>query len=200
VVDAHALSFYDHDPDGLSAEDEAQKAYDMIQRWYRSFPMAKVCIGNHDARHMRTANKNGIPSRYIRNYNEIWGTRSWDWALQHRIDRVLYEHGTGSSGKDAAFNRAMAQRCSLVMGHIHSYAGVKYNANPFDRIFGMNVGCGLDIDAYAFNYAKDFVVRPVLGCGIVIDGQIATFVPMRCSKGEPYHRSRFDVKKKVRNH
>ena len=111
--------------------------------------------------------------------------------MEHDLDGVLYEHGTGSSGKDAAFNRAVAQRCSVVMGHIHSFAGVKYHANPFSRIFGLNVGCGLDIRLYAFEYAKMTVHRPVLGCGIVVDGDVGLFVPMPCSKGEKYHRGRF---------
>jgi len=190
VVDAHALSFWDHDPDGRSAADEAELAALEVGEWYKQFPTLKVCIGNHDERHYRVAKKAGMPDRYIRPYAEVWRTPKWDWKMQHAVDGVLYEHGTGSSGKDAAFDRAVAQRCSMAIGHVHCYAGVKYHANPFNRIFGLNVGCGIDLRAYAFDYGRAFVVRPILGCGIVVDGEVGMFVPMACGDGERYHRSR----------
>lgn len=191
VVDAHGLSFHEHDPNGMSAEAEASKAGEEIAEWQKVFPIVKVCVGNHDTRPFRVAKKAGMPDRYIRDYKTVWNTPDWDWQLEHKIDGVLYEHGTGSSGKDAAYNRAVSQRCSVVMGHVHSYAGVKYHANPFSRIFGLNVGCGIDIGAYAFDYGKMFPIRPILGCGIVIDGDFASFVPMPCGRGERYHRARF---------
>lgn len=194
VVDGHALGFWDHDPNGHSAEDEAARAMEQVQQWHHAFPGIKVCVGNHDERHFRAAKKAGIPDRYMKPYAEVWKTPTWDWSFQHPIEdggnKVLYEHGTGSSGKDAAFNRAVAQRCSLVMGHVHCYAGVKYHSNPFSRIFGLNVGCGIDLKAYAFEYGKAFPVRPILGCGIVIDGDEGFFIPMPCGDGEKYHRSR----------
>lgn len=196
VVDAHGLSFHEHDPNGMSAELEATEAGKGITRWYKAFPTMKVCIGNHDCRPFRVAKKAGMPDRYVRNYAQVWKTPKWNWRLEHKIDGVLYEHGTGSSGKDAAYNRAISQRCSVVMGHVHSYAGVKYHANPFSRIFGLNVGCGVDIGAYAFDYGKMFPVRPILGCGVVIDGDQGIFIPMPCGAGEAYHRSRFVSSKK----
>jgi hypothetical protein len=196
IVDLHALGFYDHDPNGKSASDEAREAQEGVTEWHDTLGKADVCIGNHDARHFRAAIKAGISEKFLKGYKEVWETPDWNWKFEHRIDEVLYEHGTGSSGKDAAFNRAVAQRCSVVIGHVHSYAGVKYHANPFSRIFGLNVGCGIDIGAYAFEYGKMFPVRPILGCGIVIDGDHAFFVPMPCGRGEKYHRSRFTKGKK----
>lgn len=194
VVDAHALSFWEHNPNGHSAESEAELAMQHVGQWHDAFPGIKVCVGNHDERQYRTARKAGIPDRYIKAYADVWQTPTWDWSFQHPIDdhgvRVLYEHGTGSGGKDAAYNRAVAQRCSLVMGHVHSYAGVKYHSNPFSRIFGLNVGCGIDLKSYAFEYGRAFPVRPMLGCGIVVDGVEGYFIPMPCGDGEPYHRSR----------
>jgi len=188
IVDQHALSFWEHSPNGYSAEDEAIAAAQKLKVWRRRFKRATVSVGNHDARHYRTARRAGIPDRYLRSYAEIWDTPDWDWRESHIMDGVLYEHGTGTSGKDAAINRALQKRCSTVIGHVHSFAGVKWHANDFDRVFGMNVGCGIDIDRYAFEYAKPFPVRPVLGCGIVIDGKYAYFEPMAIGKREEYHR------------
>ena len=74
---------------------------------------------------------------------------------------------------------------SAVIGHAHSYLGVKYNANPRNIVFGMNVGCGIDIDAYAMRYGKYFKLKPTLGCGVVISKTEAYSVPM----SEKYFRS-----------
>lgn len=190
IVDSHALSFWEHDPNGMSAEDEAARASIYLDEWKSVFPKATVCIGNHDARHYRVARKAGLPERFLRTYAEVWDTPQWKWKDSHVHDGVLYEHGTGSSGKDAAYNRALQNRCSLVMGHVHSYGGVKWHANDFNAIFGMNAGCGLDCRAYAMAYSKPFVIRPTLGAGIVIDGAYPYFEPMQIGRGQPYHRSR----------
>lgn len=190
IVDAHALSFWEHDPNGLSAESEAEQAAVAVDKWHETFPRATVCIGNHDERQFRKARQAGIPDRFIRSYAAVWRTPTWKWDFNFVHDAVLYEHGTGTSGKDAALNRAMQKRTSLVMGHVHSYAGVKWHSNEFDRIFGLNVGCGIDCRSYAFDYGKAFPIRPVLGCGIVIDGVYAYFEPMRCGLKEKYHRDR----------
>lgn len=190
IVDNHALGFWDHDPNGMSAEDEAAAAERYVQRWYKLFPRATVSIGNHDERPDRVAKKYGMPARFIRTYADVWKTPKWKWEFEHSIESVLYIHGTGTSGKDAAYNNAVERMMSVTQGHVHGRAGVKYHCNPNFRIFGMNVGCGIDIPAYAFAYGKAFTTRPVLGCGVVKDGEFAVFVPMACGAGEPYHRSR----------
>lgn len=195
IVDQHALSFWDHDPNGMSAEDEALVAAPDVKVWHRTFSDATVCIGNHDERHYRLARKHGLPDRYLRSYADVWETPSWNWKFEHKHDGVLYEHGTGTSGKDAALNLAIQKRTRIVIGHVHSYAGVKWHANPFNAVFGLNAGCGIDCRAYAFAYGKPFPVRPVLGCGIVIDGTCAIFEVMPCGRGEKYHRSRAGKKR-----
>ncbi len=189
IVDLHALSQWDHDPDGRSAGDECKLAEAGVKKWHRTFNGASVSIGNHDERHFRLAKKNGMASRFLKDYANVWSTPTWDWRFSHRWDGVLYEHGTGSSGKDAAINRAIQKRTSLAMGHVHCWAGVKWHTNEDDAIFGMNVGCGVDPKAYAFEYGKAFAIRPVLGCGVVIDGE-PHFLRMQCGRGEKYHRRR----------
>ena len=189
IVDQHAIGFWETDPDGLSAGDEGYRARVGVRKWKRSFAgKRRVCIGNHDDRQFRVAMKAGLPKMYLRDYAEVWGTPDWKWDLSHTIDGVLYEHGTGSSGKDAAINRAIQKRTSLVMGHVHSWAGVKWHTNDYNAIFGLNVGCGIDLKAYAFAYGKPFPIRPVLGCGIVIDGEFAYFESMKMGRREKYHR------------
>lgn len=191
VVDAHAISFHEHDPDGHSAGDELELAYAEIQKWKKALPeRVSVSIGNHDERQVRAARRAGLTARYLKSYQQLFETPKWDYQFEHRIDSVLYTHGTGNSGKDAAINLAIQRRSSTVMGHTHTFPGVKYHANADSIIFGLQVGVGLDDQAYAFSYGRTFPVKPVLGCGVVKHGTVAQFHPMPCGKGQPYHRSR----------
>ena len=179
-VDNHAISFHNSDPDGLSAGMEATHAQEGLNEWYKAFPEVTVIVGNHGALPYRQALANGIPKKFLRTYEEIWeAPDGWMWVHSAVIDGVLYEHGTGSSGKNAALNRAIDNRMSCVIGHVHSWGGVQYTANVDSTIFGMNVGCGIDNDSYAMAYGKPFTKKPTLGCGVVTDkGRRGIFVPM----------------------
>ena len=179
-VDNHAISYHESNPKGDSASKESELAVKALNKWYKRFPNVKVCIGNHSALHKRKAVTAGLPDRFIKTYEQAWeAPNGWKWALDWEIDGVLYTHGTGSSGQAGAINRARDSRQSVVIGHIHSFGGVLYSSSDKDMIFGMNVGCGIDIDAYAMEYARPFAKRPTLGCGVVLDGgRVAIFVPM----------------------
>ena len=139
----------------------------------------KVCVGNHSALPFRQATAAGIPKRFMKTYEEIWNApKGWKWELQWEVQGVLFEHGTGSSGPNAAKNRAIANRQSTVIGHCHSFGGVNYMASRNDMIFGMNVGCGIDNSAYSFRYGKQFPKKPTIGCGVILDSRVALFIPM----------------------
>jgi UDP-2,3-diacylglucosamine pyrophosphatase LpxH len=188
VVDLHAVSRFSPDPDGFSPGEEFKAAYAEVQKWVKEFPKAKVCIGNHDERLFRRAYESGLPRRAMRPFEELWDTPGWNWADHHFIDNVKYVHGTGRSGMTAAIRMAVDNRCSLVMGHTHTYAGYHWHTTEKDRIFGLNVGCLLDPKAYAMAYGKHFPTRPDLGMGVVDEGQQPHFIAMPMSRGEPYHR------------
>ena len=190
IVDNHAISpSWEANPNGMSGGDEYRAAKKELAKWLKDFPKATVSIGNHDDRAFRAANKAGLPDDFLKSYKQVWDTPRWDWNFAHTFDGVLYEHGTGTSGKSAAINRAIQKRTSLSMGHIHYFAGVQWHTNETSRIFGLQVGCGIDPQSYAFAYGREFPIRPVLGCGIVIDG-VGHFIPMPCGPGEKYHRRR----------
>lgn len=176
VVDEHALSAWDSDPDGYSAGHEANQAQVALQKWYEAFPDAYICIGNHDDRPMRRAFKSGIPKRYIRSFEEIWGSPiGWKWGLSWIADGITYEHGV-MGGTHAAYNRALKMGRSIVQGHTHINPGVKYLGPNW---YALNVGCGLDENAYAMAYGRQYNGQIVLGCGVVLDqGKQPIFVPM----------------------
>lgn len=195
IADWHSVSFHAHHPDCPGPTDEYEMAYACIQGWYRTFPGAKVCLGNHDERIQRLAQSSNIPARLLRDYAEIWETPGWTWDYDHSIDDVFYFHGTGTGGMHPAFNSMKKMCMSVVQGHVHTAAGVKWLANPNTRLFGMDVGCGIDDRAAAFAYGRHYKQRSVLGCGVVLDG-IPHHVIMPCGPGEKYHRSRFTAKRK----
>ena len=178
IVDNHAVSFHDHDPSGMSPGSELDRAKAKLEHWTHAFPRAKVCIGNHDARMHIRARKFGLPDNILRSLGEIYSTPGWDYQLRHEIGEVLYMHGTKYSGMTAHRRIAMENRQSTVIGHVHSHAGVCYLACHKDLIFGMNVGCGVDIHTYAMEYGTDFQIKPVLGCGVVFGKRQAQFIPM----------------------
>jgi len=171
VVDWHSISFFSAHPDMPGPADEYTHALQRIQRWYRAFPVADVIIGNHDARIIRLAETAHIPSKFLRNYADIWKTPKWKWTDHTTIDDVYYMHGISYGGLHPAFNAARHLGMSCVMGHIHSVAGVKWCVSPVKRWFGLDVGCGIDDDSMAFAYSKHMKRRSVISCGVVVEGQ-----------------------------
>lgn len=190
VVDHHAISFHAANPNCPGPKDEFFLTKHEIRKWNKAFPKAKVCIGNHDERILRLAESVSIPALFIREYKEVWKTPHWDWQHEHIIDDVYYFHGTGQGGIHPAWNVASKMLMSVVMGHMHSRAGVKWRANPQTRIFSVDVGCGIDVDAYQFAYGKHIKDRPILAVAIIRDG-IPYHEIMPCGPKEKYHKSRF---------
>lgn len=197
VSDGHALSYHEHNPNGLSAGDEYEITKAKVAGWYKTWPNSSVSIGNHDELLYRKARTYGLPEKMLKSYSQIWETPRWDWDFEHRVDGNLLTHGTGTSGKNGAINFAIQRRCSVASGHLHSWSGIQYHANSDSIIFGMSVGCGIDPRAYAFEYGKNFVVRPVLSCAVILDGVQPIIVAMPCGKGQKYHRSRAGRKKRA---
>lgn len=196
IVDHCGISFHTANPMCPGPEDEAGLTASKLQKWYDVFPKMFVTIGNHDCRVLRLSESVNIPPRFVRDYNEAWGTKGWQWVEDVIIDDVYYYHGTGRSGINPAFNTMKDMLMSVVMGHCHSAAGVKWRATPTRRTFGMDVGCGIDIDAYQFAYGKHIKTRPILAAGVILDGVPQHFI-MPCGIGEKYHKSRF-AKQKMR--
>jgi len=170
IVDHEAISRHEKNPELPAALDEFNIALKTVKEWHKAFPKAVVCIGNHDERVNRRAKSEGIPSMYLKPYNDVYGTKGWLWGNEHIIDDVLYTHGTNWSGKSPAFNAACYLRRSVVCGHCHSISSIAFHSNGADTIFGMNVGAGVDEQHLAFSYGRYSLKKPVLSCGVVIDG------------------------------
>ena len=170
IVDWHGISFHAKHPHAPSSFTEYGLAKKGIKKWYKAFPKASVCIGNHDSRVIRLAESVNIPEELLKEYNDAWDTPKWKWDFDFTIDSVQYTHGIGYGGLHPAFNAARHQGMSVVMGHIHSVGGTKWCVSSDRRWFGMDVGCGIDDKKYAFAYGKHIKRKSVISCGVVLNG------------------------------
>jgi hypothetical protein len=181
-ADQHALSQYESDPDGHSAGTEFELSREALSELARLFPVMALCDSNHMVRYLKKAFRAGIPSVYMKSYQAAYeAPPGWIWRDSWLIDGVMYIHGEGFSGKDGAYKACVQYRRPVVMGHLHSFAGVQYNNNGDTQIWGMNAGCLIDAQRYAFKYAKHVPHKPCIGVGLVDHGTPHWF-PMRMDK------------------
>jgi predicted phosphodiesterase len=182
LVDWASISYHPKAPSLKNSEEEFSEALAQVQRLSSAFPVADWLIGNHDSLTERQATDLGLPLQVLRSYTDLWQLP--DWVVTPRfgtleIDGVRYSHGeTGRGGQAPAIAQAADTFQSTVIGHFHAAAGVTYRANENARYFGMNVGCGVDYHRAAMQYGVKYPKKPVLGCGVVIDGTTAIFEPM----------------------
>ena len=167
IIDNHYSSYHETDPNGMGGGEELSYAISDVERWADAFPIADVCIGNHDRMIMRKAFTSAIPKEWIKDYNEVLGTH-WNWGERFVYDDVQYIHGEGGTARTRAKNDMM----STVQGHIHTQAYSEWMVGRNFRVFGMQVGCGIDANAYAAAYAKHFK-KQAIGCGVVLGGHTA---------------------------
>ena len=168
IIDAHGFSYHEPDPDGMSSGLELETAIKKIAKWYEAFPYADVMIGNHDRMASRKAMSGGIPAAWIRSYNEVLNTPNWNWVESVIYDDVLYEHGEGGQAAAKAKNNLMSSVC----GHTHTLAYTQWFVGKRFKVFGMQVGCGVDSTTYAAAYAKNFK-KQAIGCSVVLNnGQL----------------------------
>lgn len=166
VIDNHASSYHETDPDGHSAGQELKMAITEIRKWYKAFPKATVIIGNHDRLIMRKAHTSGLSKLWIKDYSEVLGVPGWNFTESIEIDDVLYIHGEGGTAR----SRVKADLQSIVQGHLHTQCYVEWFVGAKFKIFGMQVGCGIDHKSYAMAYAKENK-KPAIACGVVLKGE-----------------------------
>jgi len=167
VIDNHYSSYHESDPDGFGGGQELERATTKVAKWRDAFPKADVLIGNHDRIIMRKAFSSAIPKAWVKSYNEVLGT-NWNWIERIEYDGVQYVHGEGGTARTKAKNDMM----STVQGHIHTQSYCEWMVGRNFRVFGMQVGCGVDWKSYAAAYAKHFK-KQAIGCGVVIGGHTA---------------------------
>jgi len=175
-VDLHSMSRYPKEPDAPNVSREISEAIEALTPFYREFPDMMVCESNHTLRLWKRAFEAGLPSSFLPTVAKVLNAPDgWIWRRHWEIDGVFYHHGDmGVSGQMAHVQLMKKLKQSVVIGHLHSYAGVNYEGT----FFAMNTGCLIDPEAMCFRYAKNLPIPVSLGCGIVIGGKHAHFIPM----------------------
>ena len=173
IIDNHASSYHETDPDGHSAGQELKMAIQRIKQWYQAFPKATVIIGNHDRLIMRKAYSSGLSKMWIKDYAEVLGTPGWNFTESIEIDDVLYIHGEGGTARA----RVRRDLQSIVQGHLHSQAYIDWCVGAKFKLFGMQVGCGIDHKSYAMAYGKEGP-KPAIACGVVLQGEVPINIMM----------------------
>ena len=174
LVDNHFSSYHESDPDGLSAGDELDLAINEIQKYYKVFPEADVIIGNHDRLVYRKAFSGGVSKRWIKEYKEVLGTPNWNFVENVELFDININHGEGGTARAKMKKELQSQ----IQGHLHSDFYVEYIVGKNFRIFGMQVGCGVDHKSYAMEYGKNFK-KPAIGCGVLLNkGTLPMVIPM----------------------
>lgn len=165
IIDNHYSSYHESSADGMGGGDELDLAIERIAKWYKAFPVADVMLGNHDIIISRKAQSGAIPSKWIKEYKEVLEVSNWNFTHRLEVDGVSYIHGIGSK----AHIRSVKDMQSTVQGHHHTEAYTMWKVGSNAKVFGMQVGCGIDKDSYAMAYGKWFP-KPAIGCGVVIGG------------------------------
>jgi hypothetical protein len=184
-VDQYFGSMYGKDPDAThTATSEIRETKEKLRKWYAAFPNMLVAESNHGLRWAKKAVEAEIPSQMLRKYQEVLETpEGWRWARKWKIEPVggkpyLLKHGLDCSGKTPYRGTAEISGISSVFGHLHSSAGLCHVKTEEKEVWAMNVGCLIDVDAYAFHYGKDDKFKPTLGCGVILDsGMTPIWIP-----------------------
>jgi len=178
LLDFHAISFHETNPDLPSAGDELTLAKNYIKELESVFPDVTEVHSNHSSLVYRRAIKYGMSAQFLRPYSEFLGTKKWKWVDDLTLElsngkRVYFTHGKSADVIKVSQTMGM----NAVQGHFHTKFNIQYWANPDDLYWGMAVGCLINQKSMAFAYARNFNARFVLGCGIIIDG-IPRLLPM----------------------
>ena len=116
---------------------------------------------------------------WLKDFNDVLGTPGWIWKDKFVEDGVMYIHGTGSSGRNGAINRAINWNTKIVQGHIHTETSIIYHANKDSLLWSMQLGAAFDVNSYAANYAKNCTKKPIIAVGVILDsGRLPILEPM----------------------
>jgi len=181
-LDKHAMSFHDSDPDLPSAGDELKISLPIIKELETIFPVIDLLDSNHGSLIYRRSLKYGIPKAYLKHYNDFLNVgKGWQWhddlTIKTPTGPVYFCHGKVAD----VLKLAQSMGMSCVQGHYHSSFNLKYYGNSLGLYFGLQVGCLIDKDSLAFRYNKTQRARPLIGCGVIIDG-LPKLIPMVLDK------------------
>ena len=188
IVDNHTASFHDIEYGCLSPKDEFLQARKFCQELAEIFPEMTISTGNHCIMTHRKAKMAGISLDHIKSYNEIYGV-NWDWVDHDWFKVNEFNHCmmVHAMSKTTLTNAKTHSHCSI-QGHHHGTYGLEYFADKQVLRWSMTVGCLIDPDSPAFNYAKGNTNnRPIIGCGAIVN-DMPMLIPMQLRKSGRWNK------------
>ncbi len=182
LADNHTANYHEIEYGTLSAEEEFKQTARKAKQLEEIFPELTIVIGNHCKLTWRKAKTAGIPSSHLASYNEVYGV-NWDWQDKDYFKINKYQHCllTHSQSASTLNNAKIHSHCSI-QGHHHGSFGIEYFADTEVLRWAMTVGCLIDPNSPAFNYARGYTTkRPILGCGAIIEDR-PILIPMQLRK------------------
>lgn len=173
ALDFHSISFHQSDPNLSSASGELESGRDAVAEMEELFPNMAIISSNHGDLPLRKFVANGLPRQMLRPYNDIYGvSETWrfvdDLMLIPKDGPPLYFcHGISKNGIKLATQRGVC----VTQGHHHTEFRIDYVSNPKDLIWSLQVGCLIDPKSLAFAYDKLNLTRPIIGTGLIVNGQ-----------------------------
>lgn len=171
-VDYHAISFHDSDPDLMSPGDELKTSIERLKPLYELFPKVDVLESNHGSLVYRKQKHHGLPRSVLKSYREILNAPSgWKWHFELVVTAsngmpILFHHGKSSN----SLKVSQAMGMSYCAGHFHESMSIQYWANSLGLYWAMQVGCLIEKSTLAFEYCKNNIKRPLIGCGVILNG------------------------------
>ena len=98
LLDFHAISMHDHNPDLHSAGDELKLSRLYIKELESIFPDVTEVDSNHSSLVYRRALKYGMSKEFLKGYGEFLGTKKWKWVddltlTMSNNQRCFFTHG-----------------------------------------------------------------------------------------------------------
>jgi len=172
-IDQHSISFHNHHPDLKSPGDELRVTRQYVKELEKIFPEMTLVHSNHSSLIYRRAVAHGLSLEYLKSYNEFLQVGpGWKWVDDFTVtlsdgQRCFFTHGMASR----ALAVSMQYGCNVCQGHYHSKFSIEYFSNPDKLVWAMQTGCLINQKELAFEYAKNFKSRFIIGCGMIIEGQ-----------------------------
>ena len=185
-LDFHAISMHDSNPDLYSAGQELTEARKYIKELENIFPKMILLHSNHGSLIYRRAMKHGLPKAYFKSYNDFLEVgKGWEWVNDYNIPlsdgtEVFCTHGMTADG----LKLAMQYGKNVCQFHFHSKFNIQYFSNPDKLVWSLQCGCLIKQSHMAFEYAKNFKTRFIVGTAMIIDGQPKLFPMVLDSKGK----------------
>lgn len=178
-VDYHSISFHNHDPDLLSPSEELKLAIKRLKPIYGLFPKADVLESNHGSLVYRKGKFHGLPRSLFKSYREVLeAPKGWRWHYDLTLElpngQSCYFHH-GKSGHYGSLSKTMGMNAA--QGHFHEKMHITYWANPNGIFWDLHAGCLINYKDLAFDYGKNNLHKPLIGCAVIIDS-VPRILPM----------------------